>query len=35
MSRGWLPLAVVTAIALGVLVGAWLFGVVASTAPTG
>ena len=29
----WLPLAVVIAIAAGIVAGGWLFGVVASTAP--
>jgi hypothetical protein len=33
MNPRWLALAVVIAIAAGIVAGAWLFGVVASTAP--
>jgi hypothetical protein len=35
MRPRWLPWAVVIAVAAGIVVGAWLFGVVASTAPPG
>jgi hypothetical protein len=35
MRPRWLPWAVLIAILAGIVAGAWLFGVVASTAPAG